>query len=253
MAVYTMAFEATRTHSVSTHNATDESMGADMLPTRVIQTTLTVGLGLLVVMSAGCGVVRIVPPDDSGARVTKPQNLGFEGTGPHGGAKSWVRNQDPEDAYVLALDDEVFRSGRYSARTEFKSGGLNEIGQRWGAWDQRYRISPLAGKVLHVKGWIKTRGAESCAKCLQPGHDIQSLPEPERRGAEIRINQNPESYKMLTPLVVGTSDWTLFEARATITPPVPSDIAVGADVLTVSPILWGKGTAWFDDLEVRIE
>ena len=109
--------------------------------------------------------------------------------------------------------------------------------------------SVFAGKTVRLKAWIKVEGTETCEPCNKPNLDESALPEDPRRGARIRIlGYGPNggvTETLVTPLVMGSSDWTPFEAVTSM----PSDV----ESAIVSPILWGPGQAWSDDIEVVVE
>jgi hypothetical protein len=195
---------------------------------------------VLCLAASGCGAVRVVNPDDDAPTVMAFSNGGFEDAAPHGGAENWWRFGEPKGSYEMELDKEVVHSGSASARITFASGE-----PVWGTWNLTHDSKILQGKKLHLSAWIKTKGAETCTACTKPGQTITSLPEAQRKGAEIRINQSPGNYKAITPFVTGTSDWTRFEAEAVITPQEDGRF-------TIAPILWGKGTAWFDDIKMTV-
>lgn len=100
-----------------------------------------------------------------------------------------------------------------------------------------------------MKAWIKVEGTEVCEECNKPNLDEAAMPEEPRRGAQIRIlgygPVDAVTETLVTPLVMGAKDWTLFEA----TVQMPADI----ENAIIAPILWGPGKAWFDDLVVTAE
>jgi hypothetical protein len=211
---------------------------------------------LLISLLAGCGVVRVAPPKASPTprpRLSVPTNLDFEETQPGGRAKDWWAN--PREDYVLEIVGSPTKSGAHSAHIKYLGGepgpGEDFAGEDpdWASMDQYYDMRPHIGKTVRVKAWIKASGTATCPKCDLPGQTTSMLSD-EEQGAEVRLliygegSNQALDYTAITPLVTGTRDWTLFEAQAS----VPE----GSSDLILATILWGKGEAWFDALELSV-
>jgi len=100
-----------------------------------------------------------------------------------------------------------------------------------------------------VPGWREVVAGEYQIELVDENLDKTSLSEVPRRGAQVRIlGYTPDdtvSETLITPLVMGTRDWTLFEASTAMPPNLENAV--------IAPNLWGKGKAWFDDIEVIVE
>jgi hypothetical protein len=198
-------------------------------------------LGALIavcLMASGCGAVRVVKPKQRQTPHLALANGGLEDA-EGAGAAEWNEASYPETAYEIVLDKDIKRSGSTSGRVRHKGGDSLS-----GSFDQFYDTRFFAGKTLRVSGWIKTEGAERCPLCEKPGISDRTVHDADRHGAEIRILQGNGYYTTLTPFVTGTKDWTRFEAVAKIGPK-PAFLIVAA-------ILWGQGTAWFDDIKMTV-
>jgi hypothetical protein len=196
--------------------------------------------------TTSAAVTTTSPPEGTPRpRVAAPSNLGFETALADGGALDWWRSDMPD--YTLEVVDVPARSGAHSAHIVRSTPlDVEDEDSDWASFDQYLDLHDGARQNIRLKAWIKTKGADTCAGCEKAG-GIASTDE-SRRGAEVRLlvydGPTPLEYTVLTPLVTGTRDWTLFEATAV----VPE----GADDLIVSAVLWGGGEAWFDDLEITI-
>ena len=199
---------------------------------------------LLVAVLAGCDVVKVKQQEQPRIQRLKPANLGFEDGDPGTVIPGWWYGPEMTRSHAIEVVDTVKRSGLQSAHIRNRRGQAP-----WGSFNQDYVGSVFAGKTVRVKAWIKVEGTETCEPCNKPNLDESTMPEDPRRGAQIRVlGYGPSgsvTETLVTPLVMGTGDWTPFEAVTSM----PSDIESGI----VSPILWGPGQAWFDDVEVTIE
>jgi hypothetical protein len=202
-------------------------------------------LGFLLIttiLASACDVVKVQKAEEPVVSRTRPYNLGFEEGKPGDRVPGWREN--PRGEYRIELVDDEKRSGAKSAmiaalRGENADASLN----------QDYAGDVFAGKTVRVRAWIKVEDTEICEECNKPNLDESILSEGPRRGAQVRVlGYSPgggATETLVTPLVIGAKDWTLFEAFTAM----PADL----ESAIIAPILWGKGTAWFDDLEVLIE
>ena len=198
---------------------------------------------------AACGQVRVVTQEEisesRGSSLDRPTNVGFEEVRERGLPKAWRVTQF-SGGYGAATDERVKRSGRRSARLTFT--GTGDAAEA--AFNQDLEGRLYAGKTLTVSAWIRTRGTEICQMCRKPGLDERRLSEDPRRGAQVRVlayttGDAGVSETLVTPMVMGNKGWTRFVARTQVPPT--------AYLVIIAPILWGRGTAWFDDVVVTAD
>jgi hypothetical protein len=153
-------------------------------------------------------------------------NAGFESTdrGPRGDPPGWFSFQHAGDlSYRYVVDTAEPRSGARSLR-------IDNIGpEPYGAVAQSVRAGPYRGKVAKLTAWLRTKDANDNGAVLT----LLVL------AAGATLEQN----FMLDRPVKGTTPWT----RYTITIPV----ARSADAIEVGAMMRGKGSLWFDDVEVE--
>ena len=153
-------------------------------------------------------------------------NPGFESTVPG------RRNNDPEGwfshqhagtlSYRFTLDTTNPRSGARSLRIE-------NIGpEPYGAITQAIDGRPYRGKTVKLSAWMRTQGTENAALTLAA------------MSGGIPLAHNFMSEKP----VKGTTGW----ARYTITLPMPP----ATEFVEVGAMIQGKGSVWFDDVEVEV-
>lgn len=199
-------------------------------------------LAMTLIFASGCGAFKVVKPEKPSGPQGTAHNLGFEEGQPGKQEISGWRYTQSGD-YVVEVADDIKRSGKQSAHIRAEGEGS------WGAFNQDYKGPAFAGKTVRVKAWIKVEGTEVCGECNKPNLDESVLPEDARKGAQVRIlgfgDDVFASETLVTPLVMGTQDWTLYEATAQM----PAEITLAI----VAPVLWGPGKAWFDDLEITAE
>ena len=203
------------------------------------------GIGILLISAillSGCDVVKVKKPEEPVVMRSKPHNVGFEEGKPGDRVPGWRVTSAGE--YAIEVVDNVKRSGKQSAHIGARKGEAS-----WGAFNQDYDGQVFAGKTVRVRAWIKVKDTEVCDVCNKPNLDEASLSEGPRRGAQVRVlGYTPDdivSETLVTPLVMGTKNWTLFEASTAM--PANLENAI------IAPNLWGKGKAWFDDIEVLVE
>jgi hypothetical protein len=200
------------------------------------------GFLLIAALASGCDVVRVKQPEEPRVERTEPYNLDFEEGNPGDRVPGWRETQAGE--YQIELVGEIKRSGASSAYIRARRGETS-----WGALNQDYAGSSMAGKTVRVRAWIKVEDTEICEECNKPNLDESTLSESPRRGAQVRVlGYSPsggDTETLVTPLVMGNKDWTLFEAM--------TKMSVDLENVIIAPILWGKGKAWFDDIEVLVE
>ncbi len=142
---------------------------------------------------------------------------------------AWILMQHAgEPAYVLSVDADKPRAGR-------RSGRLQSIrSEVFGSVSQALPAAPWRGRTLRFSGWMRTRDVE--------GNDFG-------RGAGMFLNSMKGGYplvysQMQANAVQGTTEWTRYEVLLK----VPDD----ADTLEIGFIVYGPGTAWFDDAALDV-
>ena len=153
-------------------------------------------------------------------------NPGFESVKPgaRGNPDGWFSFQHAGDvSYRYVVDTTGPHSGTYSLR-------IDNIGpEPYGAVAQIIAAAPHAGKVARFSGWLRTRDANDSGAVLT----LLMM----QGGATLAQNF------MLDAPVKGTTGWK----RYTITLPV----AKGADRIEVGAMMQGRGSVWFDDVELE--
>jgi hypothetical protein len=184
---------------------------------------------------AGCAAPTTSPtaagPAPPAAAATAPSrfgltNAGFESTerGPRGDPPGWFSFQHAGDlSYRYVVDTLEPHGGTRSLR-------IDNIGpEPYGAVAQVVRAGPYRGKVARLTAWLRTKDANDNGAVLT----LLVL------AAGATLEQN----FMLDRPVKGTTPWT----RYTITIPV----ARAADTVEVGAMMRGKGSLWFDDVELE--
>jgi erythromycin esterase len=119
--------------------------------------------------------------------------------------------------------------------TDEKHGGARALRLRgpekgFGAAATKLDAAPLAGKHVRLRGWIKTEQAE-------PGAAIW-----------LRVDGGPPSDtkfdNMFERRISGTRPWTAVAVEV--------DVPQGATTLVAGALMFGGGTAWFDDLQLEV-
>lgn len=155
-------------------------------------------------------------------------NPGFESTAP------WRRN-DPEGWFTFQHAGES--SYRFTLDTTEPHGGsrslrIDNIGpEPYGAIAQSIEAKPYAGKTARFTGWVRTRDVAGTGAVLTIVTLANGFPLTQNIMAETPIK--------------GTTPWT----RYTLALPVASN----AERVEIGATLQGKGSLWFDDVELRVE
>lgn len=147
-------------------------------------------------------------------------NFDFEITD-GGSPAGWYNFGSPN--YVLSMDSNNVKSGKYSASIEIKEGNPN-----YKAWafniPQNY-----PGKKITLSGFIKTEN-------VTDGY----------AGLWMRIDPEIAFDNMDQSGIKGTTDWTKYEITLDMNPEKTKQIVIGG-------LLVGKGKMWIDDLKVTID
>ncbi|MBI4907374.1 MAG: erythromycin esterase family protein [Acidobacteria bacterium] len=150
-------------------------------------------------------------------------NLDFE-TSSRGRIRSWSVGNP---GYEYAIDSGVKFSGEQSFR--IRNTGAPDTGL--GVGSQTMPIDLVRGKTVRFSGWMKTDG-------VSPGYAALWL----------RVD-GPNGYLSLDNMSAfgprGTTDWTQFEFTRVIN-------TSGLQVV-FGFFLSGRGTAWFDNLQIEID
>lgn len=128
----------------------------------------------------------------------------------------------PNDPQAEGGLDAVAHSGSRSVKLHNPQPYKNEP---YNNWSQQI-AGPVAGKKLTVKGFIRTDNATSASIWVQCW----------------RKNPLALAHVAETPAVTETQDWTAVDVTFTV--PDTTDFAI------IRCVLRGKGTAWFDDIEI---
>lgn len=158
-------------------------------------------------------------------------NLDFEYARNDSVPTQWALRNTFLTGYTLALDHEVSRHGRTSLKAEWTGCPLV---YSWGGFQSFLPGELVAGKELEISGWVRTK--DSVRVCAGYGIFPYVLSKPD--------------MKFLSKIdtiggIRGTTDWT----RHTI----KQRIDEGADRVMIGGFVTGKGTAWFDNIELRID
>lgn len=143
----------------------------------------------------------------------------------------WILQNSSVTGYVLSLDKQVKQHGEASLRARWQEGPTVTV---WGGFQNILPGELVAGKELEISGWVKTK--DSVNVCA--GYGIFPY-NPEK--------YDPDLFGRIDTVggVRGMSEWTRHTVRQTIDKDVPYVLIVG--------FVTGKGTAWFDNIELRID
>lgn len=156
-------------------------------------------------------------------------NLDFEYAKNDSVPTRWMLGNSSTTGYHISLDKQIKQHGTTSIRIQWEQptrynslGGFRHI----------FPKTLVAGKELEVSGWIKTRDIE------QDGFAGFHLFEKNRDG---KFREHLDTIQAVRK----TSDWTHISTK--------TKIGNDAEYIALSGILKGKGTAWFDNIELRID
>ncbi|MEO1655359.1 MAG: peptidase S41, partial [Bacteroidota bacterium] len=149
----------------------------------------------------------------------KGLNLDFEIL-ENGKPKGW--NNFGGDDYLIALDSNQVKSGKYSVSIESKAGAAD-----FKAWSFTLPDNYKGSKIT-LSGYIKTEN-------VSEGH----------AGLWMRIDPGIAFDNMARNGIKGTTDWTKYEVTLDMQPDITKQIVIGG-------LLVGKGKMWLDDLKVMV-
>jgi hypothetical protein len=201
-------------------------IAAATLPVLVGACAAPAGVSNAVTAVAPPSAVAPAAPVATPTRGAALVNPGFESTklSARGEPDGWFSFQHAGDlSYRYIVDTAEPRSGARSLR-------IDNIGpEPYGAVAQIVAAAPHVGKLARLSGWLRTRDANDSGAVLT----LLVL----QGGATLAQN-----FMLDTP-VKGTTSWK----RYTITLPV----ARGADRIEVGAMMQGRGSLWFDDVELE--
>ena len=159
-------------------------------------------------------------------------NLDFEYTKNDSVPTKWTLRNFSFTGYDLALDRRIKRHGRMSLRAQWKEQPATVAS--WGGFQNFLPGELVAGKELEISGWVKTKDSVNiCA-----GYGIFSYVP----------GKTPMDFLSRIDTIGGirgTSDWIRYTTR--------QKIDDDASCALIAGFISGKGTAWFDDMEIRID
>ncbi|MDR2710488.1 MAG: hypothetical protein LBB65_04005 [Burkholderiales bacterium] len=146
-------------------------------------------------------------------------NPGFEN-----GTEKWAASSPNVKDYEVAVDTEVFHSGKQSLRIRSVNG------EKGGAVFQTLPIAALRGRTIELSGWLKTDNATAAGAVLT---------------LRVFNGERLLEYNLMhkTP-VMGTTDWKHYS--------IPVKVSKNASTLEFGVTLNNKGTVWADDLELNV-
>jgi len=153
-------------------------------------------------------------------------NLGFEVRYPQD--PLWPANWGlGKNGYTIFLDNNEKHSGQLSLKMEF----LGNPNNAFGICTNSLPIEPYLGKVVEIKGWVKTKEVENgyaglWCEAYGEGNNFLSYDYMYYRG------------------LIGDNDWTQVSVRMEV-PKETKTIYFGGEFT-------GTGTVWFDDLELGV-
>lgn len=168
-------------------------------------------------------LVCALPASVASAQASDFLNLDFEDSTPSGQARPWYLGGA---GYEALVDTTVAVSGTKSARLRYESG------QGFGVGTATFPLDQARGKRVRYTGMIRTEDVTDGYAGLWwrvdgEGHrNILAFDNMDGRG------------------VTGTTGWTACE--------IELDVDTLAVNISFGVLLTGKGTAWFDDLEVEL-
>ncbi len=198
---------------------------------RVSAPRVAIGFVIILLLSA-CNVIKVSKGESDPGVLKNAKNLGFdEPAAGDGDPPGWDRRGGEPELYLFEVDPNTKRSGASSAliRLGFEEDAEEGIDT---SLIQCVEAEGLEGKSFQLTGWIKTEGAAGPGAALWIGaYDASG--EPSGSGWFPADDQ----------WRAGDQDWSVYEAH---TPP----LAAGVEKICFGPILYGPGSAWFDDLKV---
>jgi hypothetical protein len=190
---------------------------------------------IAILFLAECQTVKVTKGDSDRGTLSQTRNLGFdEGEAGDGDPVAWDRRGGDPDSYLFSVDPKTKRAGKSSALIQLKrdAGDPEELDT---SLIQCIQPESFIGKPFRLSGWIQTDGAEGEGAALWIG----------AYGSD-NSTTTGGWFPAENEWRKGSVDWSLYEAD---TNPLLQETAK----ICFGPILYGSGSAWFDDLEVVTE
>jgi hypothetical protein len=184
-------------------------------------------IGVLMALALAAQVPEFKLPADATARSAGPQNLDFEAGEDRGAPAQWSVAQDSR---IVGYSAEVRKEGCHSgAGCAAIVAGPQVEHAAWGTLVQAFDGTPYRGKTMWLRAWVRLEGAH--------------------RGERIRVLFTVDGEKRSAEFVqkgdVRSGEWTLAEVKG--------KVAKDATEIHIAVEMWGKGTAWVDDVTFEVE
>lgn len=163
---------------------------------------------------------------------TTEYNLDFEYAWNDSVPMRWTLRNASLTGYGCRLDRQIRHHGTASLRVDWSGRMLPS--SAWGGFQTFLPAAEVAGREVEISGWIRTCDSLD----LRAGFGIFPFV-PDRTPMDFLAKIDTAGS------VCGTSDWR----RCTIR----RKIDEGATSLLIGGYVTGKGCAWFDDLEIRVD
>lgn len=155
-------------------------------------------------------------------------NLDFEYTNLQGEPSQWFLPDPSYRGYTATRDSRVRHHGQSSLRLEQTDTAKHE----WADFSRVLPDSLTAGHEVELSGWIRTE------EVTEGFADLALFPSGEAGHTRLTLDTLGRGVR-------GTTDWHRITLRRQI-PDSASGISIGG-------MLKGRGRAWFDDFEIRID
>lgn len=155
-------------------------------------------------------------------------NLDFEYAKSDSVPKQWIVKNPTVTGYSAYIDRYVKQHGRASLRVQWDTLAM----LNFGGFQNSFPAGLVAGKEMEVSVRIKTQGlSDDGSACICLGEKSKS--------GRSRL------WMDTLNAVRGTTGWTRFTTK--------KRIGDSTDLVVVAGIVSGRGSAWFDNMEIRID
>jgi hypothetical protein len=190
-------------------------------------------------LGLGGQLVRSYPTSNPTPLSRRLVNGGFEVSQPHAWLKGDLLNETlpPGTRADMTYDTKVKHSGKSSGRISWLSNNPH----LFLFYEQDMAVQ--AGKTYNFTGWLKTKNVTACAGCdfgkgTQPGNSAVYVIQFIKPGP-----YTPPAAQIVGIPTTGTTGWTS-HTQSVLIPP-------GVTGVRIQAVLYGKGTAWFDDVSFQ--
>jgi hypothetical protein len=190
-------------------------------------------------LSPGGQLVRSYPTTDHTSLSSTLVNGGFEISQPHAWLKGDLLNETlpPGTQADMTYDTKVKHTGKSSGRISW----LSSKPHLFLFYEQD--IAVQAGRTYTFTGWLKTKNVLPCSGCdfgkgTQPGDSAVYVIQFIKPGP-----YTPPAAQIVGIPTTGTTPWTS-HTQSVVIPP-------GVTGVRIQAVLYGKGTAWFDDVSFQ--